>query len=428
MHPFCVAEVKLSEYRKYPKTEARTIIDYNNILSLVGQKGLYCFDRGLLPIIRGLLASRGLWRTSYSIASDDFGYYIPSDDEFDIVGRTIKEFLAEVDDMSCDITAGLSGIENAIRQLQLTQAAGAGPCGIGAGGSGQYAQPETGFVDNGVDNYPDDFESRSDYDSFKCSVAYLIWQTAKQDLMFIQNLDVTGLTAAALVATLISPIPFDEVAALALVVAQLAIEAALDTVLENIIGYWEDNEEDIICLMYNGANESAVLEGLEDFASDFLTSVEQSFLGFIVTSDAMRWLFSKPALLLPDYDCSGCGAVCYPDFMILGSVVSELVYTSDQNPANGWQYIHGKWNFDGSQYCGTAYDQVSIVVQNDTTNPPNKSILYRLYNQSEQLIYNQHNVPPVNVNGVARFQISVESTTNPLFYSGDFEIVVTRSE
>lgn len=302
---------------------------------------LHILDDLERTILRRMLAVFGKYYWIWGIVGPQRDWSEQQWVEWDVIQHVVEDLEGKLVSgcNSADLVAAIEGISASIN---ATISSG-GCSDVGSGGSGLEALPATGFTDTGS-NYPDAFESRNEYDSFKCGAAYLVWQTIRQDLIFLQQLDTSGITAAILAASLITPIPFDDLAALALLITQLVLEAAFDTALENIITEWEDDEENIVCWMYQSANESGFLGSLGDWIDAKLSYVEGSLLGFLVSSDAAQWLFSKPAKLIPEYDCSLCGVEPFfvygfgsgDDIYLDGGVVSV---TSEYYAANGYYYI-----------------------------------------------------------------------------------------
>src|SRR3989337_2033864 len=114
---FALWEMTMSEFRKWPKTTTRTIIDFDRLIDRLQSQGdtLVCLPVALVDIIRKLLRDRGLWRTTYAKDQDDIGYTIPTEEEFKPIEDMISEFLWETNEMRCqDLINALNGIAASI--------------------------------------------------------------------------------------------------------------------------------------------------------------------------------------------------------------------------------------------------------------------------------------------------------------------------
>ena len=101
------------DFRRYPASDTRQLIDYNRFMSLTGEKVFICLDRGVLEIAKYFLNSRGGWRTTYVKEYGQVGYTMPTVEEFENIKQAIAE--GNLDMASCDdIVAALQGIQGAI--------------------------------------------------------------------------------------------------------------------------------------------------------------------------------------------------------------------------------------------------------------------------------------------------------------------------
>src|SRR3989337_4144876 len=92
---FAFWEKTMSEFRKWPKTTTRTIIDFERLLGRLDTEGdtLICAPVALVDIIRKLLRDRGLWRTTYAKDQYETGYTLPTTEELKPIDDMISEFL-----------------------------------------------------------------------------------------------------------------------------------------------------------------------------------------------------------------------------------------------------------------------------------------------------------------------------------------------
>ena len=194
------------------------------------------------------------------------------------------------------------------------------------------------------------------------------------------------------------------------------------------------DKEDFVCALYNSDSVSeaqtdilALLDSYYDVGwteplRDLLDTITISLLAtatlnvlFVENSDVAAYTTGT-------IDCDGCPSGCDIYYMYFGTEIGSFDFTSTQHPTNGWQYIKVSFNHDGTGYCGGPVTIASLTKHDDTTNPVGKTVLYRLYNQAGSILYYDHDVSPTNITLVGRMEISIESTTNPNYYAGDFSI------
>jgi hypothetical protein len=281
---------------------------------------ILCIPHFAWRVARAYLSEQAQWESTYAAEYFDNGYITPDQETLDQIFSSIDEALS-VDDMSCDLTAAIAELGQAIiGQLGddnndliaaiADLAAKTGSCGsCGSGGAGSTEAPPVDFEDNG-ENYPESFTDRTEYDEFKCKVAGLIIDYLLTDLRWFQNTDATAIVAAVLVTTLLTPVPGDEIVAMVGGIAVMVAEGILDTVLDNIITQLEDDKDDLVCQLYYAIDTSTASAVLKNWAESVLDWAENHFLGWLINDDAMNWLFSRPNLLLPDRDCSECFPPC----------------------------------------------------------------------------------------------------------------------
>lgn len=319
---------------------------------------LLCIPAFAWRVARAFLSRQAQWESTYA-ASFQGNYYVSPDEEtMDKIKASIDGALAE-DDMSCDLEAAIESLGNLLAaQLEsngddlvnVISDLVSKDCPTACGGSGSAGMAEAepvDFEDTG-ENFPDEFPSRAVFDAWKCSVAGLIVDYLLTDLRWFQNTDVTAITAALLVATLLTPVPGDEIAVMVGGAAVMVAEGILDTVLDNIISQLEDDRADLVCGLYNAIDVSTAEAVLTNWADAAFDWAEEHFLSWLINVDAMNWLFTRPNLLLTDEDCSGCTEPTYSDWAVDfgtltdGSLAGNTTYfeiTSAWNTAAGC----GRW-------------------------------------------------------------------------------------
>lgn len=324
----------------------RQLVDYNNVIAGLNDYGLFCIPVGLMSVIRILLAERGLWRTTYVIERIDGGYYIPTSEEFLPIDEKISEFLGG-GDMTCDIVSALNDIREAIDR----QSASCG--GGGAGGTGATGSPPVDFEDTG-ENYPNGFSGRPQFDAFKCNMAEFIMRNIEVDLQTMVNLQVSEISIAGLIASLVTPIPLDDVAMMVVTLLTVVGEAYIDAVLTELEEAIEDFRDDIRCLLYNAISAEDAKNSIAGFISDNVGDAAFAVFGLFVGYDNLNRLFVKSSVPA-DFavDCSGCGGSC-GDLYGQHSNVDATFYDG-----NYWMFISSQ-QFGGSDSCEFQVENLSF--------------------------------------------------------------------
>lgn len=299
--PLLLLGVPVSEI-KPNVSPARQILDYDDIIASLGNYGVFCVDIGLMRIIRKLIAERGMYRTTYSLGPTADGYIIPTWEQMVPINNAIGEFLGS-DDMSCDIVAGLAGIENAIRDLTLQTAAN---CAEGAGGAGLTAGPANGFESDGT-NFPSGFADKTAFDSFKCNMAAFILKNIEIDIQTLVNLEVTEITIAGLLVSFVTPTPVDDIAMLVVNLVTIVGEAYIDAVLSEIQESIDDNQDALRCLLYNSLSATDAKNSIVDWIIDNVSELASGVFKLFVGIDNMNRLFENTAIPVSlSADCSMC--------------------------------------------------------------------------------------------------------------------------
>lgn len=188
----------------------------------------------------------------------------------------------------------------------------------GSGGGGTTAPPynPTTPGDPETDPPPDGFETWEEFLSDKCAIAWDIVETLQADLgqIALTNLTNIGTTALAtiLAVALATPIPFDDVIALAAFLLSIAAEVVVATALDIL----NDHLEELACELYNGTNaqssrsnflsayggfvDSASVDPVEGFAC-------KTLVGYLIGSSATNRMYIKDTTQTwPPRDCTGC--------------------------------------------------------------------------------------------------------------------------
>lgn len=393
------------ETRKYVPT--RDIISLDNLAARSGDSVIICIPASSWLIARKLLSTRGRYRTTYTLGdAGNNGYYIPaSDDEnYKRLLEEIAVFL-EADDMSCDIVDALNNLNDTLEIVSQNVCCGANS---GAGGAGLYETLPADYTDSGS-NYPDDFGSRSEFDNYRCDAAEWIIRVIETDLIFLQNTDVTAITAAVLTASLLTPVPVDDVVALALLIAQLLAEATLDTALQALIDALGTHRQELRCALYNAISAADAKTSFDEWVSGKVTTVQETFLSYFINFDVLNALYEKVAAAAAiGADCSSCGS-CDSVTVFKGSIDGDNTFTTalhtESNPDR--HTVLARFNYDESSgiYCGPEVTITDIRILSGTPDSVPGDSGYRMWRQNGTQIYGSDSKPPFPLTNVGYFEI-----------------------
>lgn len=303
----------MDDERKYYRT--RQLIDYNEVVSRSGQKAILCVDSSILPILRKLVSTRGLWRTSYFTARNDDTYIIPSPAEFSAIDNTIGEFLAEgINDMSCDIV-------DAIRELKSVVAASA-CCSSTTynsatgrwGGEGLTAPTTFGGTN-------DEFATEQDWLDHRCSAANSIVDglIASCNNLAAFNTLQSLLGVGVLVAVpFMSAPPAGFFIALGVALGASFGLAALGVALANEIA---DNRAEYVCAIYSSDLAVDAYDNLAELVESAVVSLGFGAVGLdelvalvmgFVSVDVLNQVYTNVGLPAPmaPVDCLTCPRDC----------------------------------------------------------------------------------------------------------------------
>lgn len=321
-----------SETRNY-RANKRQIINYNNLISEIGEAQLVCVDKGVLSIARKLVSTRGLWRTTYATDYDDNFYHIPDDAEFRVIEDAIGEFLEAINPMNCnDLITELSDIAAAIRETACCP-------GIGAAGAGATDVQGTDAQDDGSTYFPAGYADRDEYTTAKCEFAEDIRLNLITDLTYIKNGTIVTLAASALIGALITPIPGDEILAFAGFVASLLVQGLIVSTAQGVIDELTNNAAAWRCAIY----EAETLDDAKDeaIATLSLTTLEDALLGYMLPNYAWNNLFDYSGDV-PNHGVSCNDCVC--DFVL--ALGSGTILTDDTSFVVSSELFAGYYKID----------------------------------------------------------------------------------
>lgn len=180
-----------------------------------------------------------------------------------------------------DVNEGLDAIASAITNLANAQCCNESQvidCGAGQAGPTQDAPTEQ-EDDGATSPDPEQWPGYSQYQDFKCKMANRILADMDSDLARLQGLNWATITlfgalqlAAIVTATLVSPIPGDEI--LAIVGTIAIISGAMNPVLTAIRNVISDKEVELVCGMFNAQTASQARSSFRTIVSDELDATQ----------------------------------------------------------------------------------------------------------------------------------------------------------
>ena len=167
-----------------------------------------------------------------------------------------------------------------------------------------------------IDPPPDGFSSWEEFFTQKCAIATDIVKQLERDLgsMSIINFGSISLTGLASLITLViaTPIPFDDIIAIAGLLAAVAAEIILTTALDIV----NTNETELICELYNGttseSSRSMFLSKFGDLVNDGVSDPVEAFaikalMAYMIGASVTNRLYFKDLTRIWEGgDCSSC--------------------------------------------------------------------------------------------------------------------------
>lgn len=246
-----------------------------------------------------------------------------------LIGRQITDENLPL--WGCIVSCRDTELSDAIRYLAdrlaasrcCTPGVGAGTVNGGTGGSSVEAE-EPSEVDDGspVGDPPAGFETWEQYFGNKCNAANYIVAQWRADLERTQQIGFyAGMTLTLMTrllgATLLSPIPGDELVLAAATLIAAAGAGAINAVLEALEGVFTDFEQDLICSLYLANTVTSARLGASTVFSDNISSAvpfveywANSLTRHWLTNDNLNRLFELPTdVVYPASSCDDCGDI-----------------------------------------------------------------------------------------------------------------------
>lgn len=195
--------------------------------------------------------------------------------------------------------------------------------GGGTGGAGLESEPPNPFeLDPELGDPPAGFASWEEYDTYACDMAHYILDQMIGDIAttFVVGAGVTsaGVLGTALLGALFTPIGWAAIAAIAALFFTLLIAGINAATLTGLL---EDNRDELVCSMLNGADvvskladfgdavEAAVAaDGTISALGSIAVGLASDFIKSYATTDSFNRLIEQVPYPIPTgNDCSGCG-------------------------------------------------------------------------------------------------------------------------
>lgn len=283
-----------------------------------------------------------LWQSRVWVEANGENYLTVDDTQFETFQNWVSDMRIHLGDFEM-IEEVLEEIRDALLALvdkPCCPSAGTGAGSRGTGGSQVAPNP----YDQGVtpDEPPPGFASMETFEPHKCNAANDIINALGSDLLSLSALSYaaqppTGV-AAVLIGILLTPIPYDDLIALAAYLIWTSISYSF---LAEMAAQIELNREDLLCTLYNAPSS-------EDAQADFTSSLEEiandqgwssptvafvmGAIDYFMTNDAYNVMFENVPTITQDADCSECsGGTISPWTVVYGTTSS----TSPANPVNG---------------------------------------------------------------------------------------------
>lgn len=223
--------------------------------------------------------------------------------------------------MSCneDTLAELVGIRAALEALVNK------PCCPDSGTTGSRGSGSTDSPPNPYDQSeaegepPTGFPSYGSYTANKCNKADDVITQLASDLLGLSGLTYAGSVPTGivglLITTLLTPIPYDELIALAGYLIFTGYNYAL---LAEMSAKINENRDDLRCLLYTSDSatsaQAALQAALQTIAEDYYTNPDDAewvvgAVDYMLSYDSINRMFENVPGVATDTDCSDCGGV-----------------------------------------------------------------------------------------------------------------------
>ena len=301
--------------------------------------------------------------------------------------------------MSCDLSANLECICNAIQELVAAQYAGS----VGSNYLPASDQEPSDFVDTGY-NHPEEFEDTEEYQQHKCNAAHTIFDDIRTDFVTLSTANIAGLTGAlALAPLLVTGVP-----GVLLMTGYIILTTSLiigTAFFLECIDALDDREDEIICAMVTAGT---IQEAKNGFMSEMYAypSWTSQLVAGTVGSLAEVWLnYTNLNLLFATdptrdmstgNDCSSCFDDVCPQFFTSTGIlqVEDLEQATWLSVLSASAYrLNIMFSYDFPEgYCGSTVS-ITALVPSQTPVKYASEPIYRMFNQLGQQIGAQDTIP-----------------------------------
>jgi len=305
---------------------------------------ILCVSDRTLYLLHNYAALDSTFRRRYYVSKTDSGYVIVDEanpDDYALYESVVNQYQLEVLDMTCDIQTGLEAIAAALEKLDINI-----NCGGGGGGSGSSVvvnciqnlpnedmlpPPDQTHGIPGIDDPPEGFSTWEEYFTYKCKAAYFIWDLERKHMVALRTFDLVTLTSA-IVAPVIAglagilPAAMTPAGFVVFVASVLAIGITAGAswwYMDEMIEWWDDEKDEIICSLYQSGTSvqavSALSNALEDAiqaivswgilepVADKIAELLSTAFGQLAGNGIVEPLFKAVAAVVAyDYDCESC--------------------------------------------------------------------------------------------------------------------------
>lgn len=263
--------------------------DLGHIITLsVCRDRILCVSERTLYILQNLAALDVEFAARYSDEFYPDGYIPVARDDpvnWELFTQTYEQLQVEVEDMTCDIQAGLEAIAAALSSQGST-----GACNVGGGivscvvdiPNDELLGPGDSSGDPYVDpDPPEGFATWEEYLTYKCQAAYFIWHLERKHMVALRNFDLVALSAS-IVGPVIAGLagvlpaaftPAGFVVFVASIVAIGVVAAASWAWMDDMIDWWDTNQQEIVCALYNSGTSVAAVSALGGFIEDAIQAI-----------------------------------------------------------------------------------------------------------------------------------------------------------
>jgi len=379
--------------------------DITELATLSGSRcHILCVSERTLYLLANFAALDVGFIKRFSVRRTDHGYEPVGYDDpiyYPLFREIVNAFQLEVQEMDCDIESGLQAIADALEGLSINVSCGGGGGGDGGGSAplncisdlpnDTLIPPSSTQPDPDLEAPPDGFATWDEYFDYKCKAAEFIWDLERKHMLMLKNFELISLTAAIvgpIAAGLLGVLPAAMTPAgfvvfVTSIVAIGVVAGASWFYMAQMVDWWDDNHDDIVCSLYGSGTSAEAVSGLSNALEDAIQAIVawgalegvagvisellgQAF-GALAGNGIVEPLF-KAVVAATQFsaDCSTCGEVGewhYAQDYVSLEYDTDQVSISASNPPgvegapDGWGCV-----FDYTFVGENGYSAVDLVV------------------------------------------------------------------